>query len=104
MLDINIHTPSSMMALLKSKYKQQRLALNLTQRGLSARSGVSLGSIKRFESSGKISLESLLKISLVVGCLEDFNHLASIKEQSFISLDQIINAKEQKPKKRGSIK
>ena len=37
---------------------------------------ISLGSIKRFESSGEISLKSLLKISLTLECLDDFSTIA----------------------------
>ena len=103
MLNINIHTSSSILELLREKYKQKRLLLNLTQRGLAIRSGVSLGSVKRFESSGKISLESLLKVSLVLECLDDFNNIANIKIQKIDSIEQLLNSKEPRIKKRGSI-
>ena len=103
MLNINIHTPSSILELLREKYKQKRLLLNLTQRGLAIRSGVSLGSVKRFESSGKVSLESLLKVSLVLECLDDFNNIANIKIQKINSIEQLLNSKEPRIKKRGSI-
>mgnify|MGYP004002228507 FL=1 len=104
MLNINIHTPSSIMELLREKYKQKRLSLNLTQSGLSVRSGVSLGSIKRFEAIGQVSLESLLKISLVLECLDDFNNIANIKEPQINSLNQIKNTNQPPIKQRGSIK
>ena len=92
------------MGQLKDKYRQLRLQQELTQSGLSDRSGVSLGSVKRFESSGQISLESLLKISLVLGCLDDFSAVANIQEPAVKSLDQLINNKEKPIKKRGSIR
>lgn len=60
MLDINISTPTAVMDKLKGKYKDLRLSFDFTQAGLAQRSGVSLGSIKRFECSGQISLESLI--------------------------------------------
>ena len=65
MLAINIQTPSSMIETIKDSFKQKRLSFNLTQEGLSNKSGVSLGSIKRFETTGQISLESLLKIAFI---------------------------------------
>jgi transcriptional regulator with XRE-family HTH domain len=92
------------MELLREKYKQKRLSLNLTQSGLSVRSGVSLGSIKRFEAIGQVSLESLLKISLVLECLDDFNNIANIKEPQINSLNQIKNTNQPPIKQRGSIK
>jgi len=104
MLNINISTPSSIMEILRVKYKQKRLSMDLTQIGLSTRSGVSLGSIKRFESIGQVSLNSLLRLSLVLECLEDFKNIANIKNPIINSLSQIVSAKDAPLKKRGSIK
>jgi hypothetical protein len=36
---------------------------------------VSYASLRRFETSGEISLSSLLKIAQALGALEDFNQL-----------------------------
>ena len=104
MLSINISTPFAMMDELKEKFKQRRLFLNLTQEGLSSKSGVSLGSIKRFESTGQISLESLLKIALVLDYLNDFQLIANPKQKPISSLDEILKADKKPIKKRGSIK
>ena len=57
-------TPSEMMETLKTNFKQRRKALDYIQPKLASRSGVSLGSLKRFERFGQISLESLLKLAL----------------------------------------
>ncbi|MFX4278383.1 helix-turn-helix domain-containing protein [Aliarcobacter butzleri] len=102
MLAINISTPQSIMQDLKDKFKQKRLSLNLTQEGLSNKSGVSLGSIKRFESSGEISFESLLKIALVLNCLDDFKNIANEKDEQYESMDDLLKVKP--IKKRGTIK
>ncbi len=104
MLNINISTPASVMENLKVKYQQKRLFKNLTQDGLSSRSGVSLGSLKRFETTGYISLESLLKISSVLECLDDFSAVALPVVKEIHSIDDIINTKIIKTKKRGTIK
>lgn len=103
MLNINIDTPSSIMDQLRLRYKQKRLYKNFTQEGLSSRSGVSLGSLKRFEGTGNISLESLLKLSLVLECLDDFKTIAMHKEEVIKTLDEIMNIKDKKIKQRGSI-
>ncbi|MDY3201232.1 MAG: helix-turn-helix transcriptional regulator [Arcobacter sp.] len=102
MLAINISTPKSIMQDLKDKFKQKRLSLNLTQEGLSNKSGVSLGSIKRFETSGEISFESLLKIALVLNCLDDFKNIANKKDEQYDSMDDLLKIKP--IKKRGAIK
>ena len=102
MLAINISTPKSIMQNLKDKFKQKRLSLNLTQEGLSNKSGVSLGSIKRFETSGQISFESLLKLAFVLDCLDDFKNIANKKDEQYDSMDDLLKIKP--IKKRGAIK
>ncbi len=102
MLAINISTPKSIMQNLKDKFKQKRLSLNLTQEGLSNKSGVSLGSIKRFETSGEISFESLLKLALVLNYLDDFKNIANKKDEQYDSMDDLLKVKP--IKKRGAIK
>ena len=42
---------------------------------MAQRSGVSFGSIRRFEEKGDISLCSLVKIGHAMDCLQDFNEL-----------------------------
>jgi transcriptional regulator with XRE-family HTH domain len=105
MLNININTPASIMQTLKEKFKDRRLTLDFTQEGLSNKSGVSLGSLKRFENSGQISLESLLKLALVLECLDDFSNIAQKQEIQAHSIDELLKtSKMEKIKKRGSIK
>ncbi len=63
--------------------------MKFSQVELSKRSGVSLGSVKRFESTGEISLTSLLKIAIALECEGDFNELFSRK--NYRSLQEVIN-------------
>jgi transcriptional regulator with XRE-family HTH domain len=58
------------------RFKARRLAMNLTQRELTARSGVTWSSLKRFEREGLIALDSLLNLALVLDFLDDFDKLA----------------------------
>ena len=55
--------------------KKQRKEGKLSQSELSDLSGVSLGSLKRFEQTGEISLSSLVKIALVMHLEQDLLHL-----------------------------
>ena len=102
MLSINLETPTSVLTNIKNRFKERRLQFNLTQEGLSKKSGVSLGSLKRFESSGKISLDSLLQLAVVLDCLEDFNQICKDEITKYNSLEDIIKEKPQR--RRGSIK
>ena len=103
MLNINISTPSSVMEELRVNFKEKRLSLDLTQEGLSNKSSVSLGSLKRFEKTGLISLESLLKLALVLECLDDFKTISTSSKKEIQSLEDL-NTFEKPSKKRGSIK
>lgn len=104
MLSINIQTPETVMGMLRDKLKSRRLSLKLTQEGLAKRSGVSLGSVKRFEKSAEISLRSLLKLALVLECLDDFTTIAEPKQEEINSIDELFRVKPLKVPKRGSIK
>jgi transcriptional regulator with XRE-family HTH domain len=57
------------------KHRKFRKQKGLSQTELAERSGVSLGSLKRFETKGQVSLESLLKLALVLGRLSDFENI-----------------------------
>lgn len=83
-----------------TRAKGKRLEQNLTQEGLALRSGVSLGSIKRFERTGEISLKSLIDIALALGCLEDFVSLFADNAPR----GSLFENKDEKKRKRGSIK
>lgn len=73
MLKFGINTnPTDILVDLPVKHKTLRKQMGLTQAELAKRSGVSLGSIKRFELTGQISLESLLKLAHVLNRLNDF--------------------------------
>ena len=58
---------------LVERVRARRKAHGLTQRRLSDRSGVSYSSLRRFETTGEISLGSLLRLAQTLGCLDDFN-------------------------------
>jgi transcriptional regulator with XRE-family HTH domain len=84
-------TPADMLREISQRFKTRRKALKLTQKELSQKSGVSLGSIKRFEQSGQIAFESLLKLALVLECLEDFEGVCGEREIVVESLNIIKN-------------
>ena len=84
--------PHEVLQELAQKVRQVRRAKNLSQQRLSDKSGVSLGSLKRFEGTGQISLESLLKIAMVLGHLDDFESLFQPKETWPSTLDEILKS------------
>ncbi len=103
-MSIELKTPQDLQREIATRFKARRLAMNLTQEGLATRSGVSWSSLKRFERTGLIALDSLLKIALVLDCLSDFDKVGreGPRTISTQSLDEILS--ETKTRKKGHIK
>ncbi len=81
--------------------KALRLQKGLTQVGLSNRAGVSVSSLRKFERTGVVSLESFFKLAMTLGCLEKLVEATSPSENNFSSIDEVLNDKENKKPKRG---
>jgi len=68
-------TPSEMGLQVANRIQQLRLEQNWTQATMAERSGVSLGSYRRFEQTGEIAFASLLLVATALGRLSDFHAL-----------------------------
>lgn len=90
--------PQSIAEKVAQRAKQRRLELNITQEDLSMRSGVSFGSVKRFENQAKISLQHLLMIAIALGATEEFSRLFT--RQNYQSIDEVTQEKTTKQRKR----
>ena len=61
----------------------------ISQKKLAAKSGVSLGSLKRFEQTGEISLQSFTKLAIALEVEGELETLFS--EVPFGSIEEILN-------------
>lgn len=73
-------TPLEVSKALAERLRTLRKQLKMSQEEMAERSGVSLGSLKRFENTGKISLDSLLKLMHLLGRLNEFDNVLIVKE------------------------
>jgi DNA-binding XRE family transcriptional regulator len=89
-LTVYLRTVQEVQTGIAGRFKARRLAMNMTQRELATRSGVTWSSLKRFEREGLIALDSLLNLALVLDCLDDFDKLA--KESQAIPAAQSLDA------------
>ncbi|KAB1115247.1 transcriptional regulator [Neorhizobium galegae] len=97
-----IATPSFAQQKLADNVRSRRLAMELTQEGLSKRSGVPLPSLRKFEQKGTISLEAFLKLLMVVGGMEEVVQAVAPRETPFASIDDVLKADSNKViRKRG---
>lgn len=96
-----LETPEHVSRNLADRLKVLRLARGWKQDTLAKRSGVSLGSLRRFEESGKVSLQNLLELAFALNRLEDF--VAVFEAPPASSLAEL-EAQEKRPsRKRGRI-
>lgn len=72
---VGVVTQETIIENLVERVIRRRKELKISQKEMAKQSGVSYGSIRRFESTGQISLESLMKIARVINSLEDFDLL-----------------------------
>lgn len=89
MMNGNFKTPNELGQMIAFNVRARRKARKLSIKHLSEMSGVSYGSLKRFESLGEIALISLLKIAIVLDCTDEFEALFSAAEPK--SIQEIIN-------------
>ena len=88
---LNFKTPYEVSMELAERARAKRKYLKLTQQQLAEKSGVSLGSLKRFERTGEISLSSLLKIAMVLDSLKEFEKI--FEKPEYTSIEEILNDK-----------
>lgn len=75
------------------RFRLIRKSKKVSQQRLSVISGVSYASIRRFEKSGNISLESLVKLALALQLYDDLDNLFK-REYKYKSIEEIINDQE----------
>ncbi len=81
-------TPEEIDLAIAQRLRGIRKRKNLTQQQLSEKSNVSFGSIKRFETTGQISLISLTKLAVAMDCTKDIKRLfADVK---YNSIEEVI--------------
>lgn len=83
-------TPPEIERQIAERIRGIRKRRKISQRRLSELSGVSLGSLKRFEQSGEISLLSLIKIAIALDISEELERLFA--DVPPLSIEEIINA------------
>lgn len=85
-------TPVEIEKLISSRIRTIRRRRRISQQRLSELSGVSFGSVKRFERTGEISLLSLIKIAVALDIENELENLfAEVPPQS---IEEIINGQD----------
>lgn len=93
--------PAEMGRALAERLRGLRLAKGWTRQTMAKRAGISVASLKRFENSGKASLELVLKAAHCLARLEDFAKL--LEPPAAQSLAELEEREASPARKRGSI-
>ena len=86
---LNLKYPEEIAKDIVKAEKIKRKKRQLTQEELSARAGVSLGTLRRFEQTGEISFVSLLKIAAILDETDKFAELFTSRE--YASIQEVID-------------
>lgn len=74
---------------LAERFARIRKRRKISQKELSEKSGVSFGSIKRFETTGQISLVSLTKLTIALGCSNEITEMFS--DVPYLNIEEVIS-------------
>ena len=72
---LQLNDPEDIVHQLAARVRAERLRRGWKQSTLAERSGVSLPTIRRYERTGRTSLENLLKLCYALGRLDEFDGL-----------------------------
>ena len=86
-------TPSDVTIRLANKIKSIRKRRKITQKQLAGRSNVSYATLRKFEATGQISLESFIKLVMELGLKDELDNLFS--SPVYNSIDEVINERKQ---------
>ena len=81
-------TAEEINAALAGRLRQIRKRRGISQQQLSEDSGVSYGSLKRFESTGQISLLSLTRLAMALNCTDEIRHLFT--EVPYLTMEEVL--------------
>jgi transcriptional regulator with XRE-family HTH domain len=87
MLSLTLATPDEIGRELGARLRLHRLAQNLQQTELAARAGVSDGTVRNLEKKGQATLESLLRIVMALGLVDELADLFIFKPVSIKALE-----------------
>ena len=86
---LTFKTPTETAVALAQQTKSLRLLKGWTRATMAQRSGVTASSLKRFEQTGKASVELVLKVAHALGRLDEFDKLLQPPPaQSLAELEQ----------------
>ena len=102
MISLEDLLPVEAKKLLAKQAKETRLARGWKRETLSQHTGIPVPTIKRYETTGDISLRQFLKLVFILGDLDKLKGVFNPEEPFYTSIDEIERVKEKPKRQRGS--
>ena len=85
MIDLRFATSSEIVREVGQRLRTQRLAKGITQAELASRAGVSVGSVKNAEATGKANLATIVCMAQALSLVMELSDLFAMKPQRSIA-------------------
>lgn len=101
-MSLALKSKDEILSLLASRLRAQRLAQELSQQELARMAGLSLGAVRKLETSGQSSLETLVRVVRSLGLLGELESLFVLRQESIAQMEQreVTVARQRAPKRR----
>ncbi|MEG0098311.1 MAG: helix-turn-helix transcriptional regulator [Citrobacter sp.] len=86
-MDLSLQTPADIVKLLCDRLRKERLAKQMTQADVAARSGIGVNTVSNLEAGKNVGFENLVKVAMVLGYGDA---LAELFKPKIDSLDDIL--------------
>ena len=101
-MTFKLESANEVLQALGQRLRAQRLAQGLPQRELAQMAGLSLGALRKLESSGQSSLETLVHVVQALGLVDELEDLFVLKRQSIAQMAQAesVSQRQRAPRRR----
>jgi transcriptional regulator with XRE-family HTH domain len=87
-MDFNLSTVEEILRQFALRLRAQRLAQELSQHTLAGMAGLSLGAVRKLETDGHCSLETLIRVAQALGSVGELEPLFAQKPESIAAMQR----------------
>jgi len=101
---LDLAPTSQILQTLGQRVRAQRLAQGVPQRELAQMAGLSLGALRKLESSGQSSLETVVRAAQALGLVNELEDLFVLKRQSIAQMEkaEAASQRQRAPRRRST--
>lgn len=103
-MSFNLAPTHEVLQALGQRLRAQRLAQGMPQRELAQMAGLSLGALRKLESSGQSSLETLIRAVQALGLVNELEDLFVLRRQSIAQMEtaEAVNLRQRAPRRKST--